>query len=215
MVSTRTTAAMEERVDGLEKQVAEQTQLLETMMKRMEELVLRSQQPTPETEGGHSRNDDPGGGRRRHPIPNRGDGNRSVDIPSFDGSDPSGWLVQMDRYFRISEIPVGDKLEYAVLALHGEALTWFEWWESQSTFHTWIRFKQDLLKRFEPGAAANPLAPLLRVKQTGSVMAYRRDFELAARSHRQLGGDTLLCMFHEGLKSTIKSELKVEDFENL
>jgi len=121
----------------------------------------------------------------------------------------------MDRYFQVSNIPVAKKLEYVVLTLHGEAITWFEWWESQSSFHTWIRFKQDLLKRFEPGAASNPMASLLKVKQMGTVMEYRREFELAARSHRHLGGDILLCMFHEGLKPTIKSEMTVEEFENL
>jgi len=91
----------------------------------------------------------------------------------------------------------------------------FEWWEAQSTFHTWLRFNLDLLKRFEPGTTSNPLVPLLQVKQTSSVMEYRRDFELAARSHRNLGGETLLCMFHEGLKLTIKSKLVVVEFESL
>ena len=46
-------------------------------------------------------------------------------------------------------------------------------------------------------------------------MEYRRDFELAARSHRNLGEESLLCMFHERLKSTIKSELDVAEFESL
>jgi len=70
----------------------------------------------------------------------------------------------MDRFFRVLNIPVGEKLDYSVLRLMGETLVWFEWWEAQSTFHTWLRFKQDLLKRFEPGAASNPLVPLLQVK---------------------------------------------------
>jgi len=46
-------------------------------------------------------------------------------------------------------------------------------------------------------------------------MEYQRDFELAASSHRNLGGEILLCMFHEGLKPTIKSELAVAEFESL
>jgi len=121
----------------------------------------------------------------------------------------------MDRFFRVSNIPVGEKLDYAVLGLMGEALTWFEWWEAQSTFHTLLRFKQDLLKRFEPGAVSNLLAPLLQVKQTGSVMEYRHDFELTAISHRNLVGETLLRMFHEELKPTIKSKLYVAEFEFL
>jgi len=106
-----------------------------------------------------------------------------MEIPPFDGSDANGWLVIIDCYFWISGIPVGEKLEYVVLALHGKALTWFEWWESHSSFHTWIRFEQDLLKRFEPGVASNPLALLLKVKHSGSVMDYRHDFELATRFH--------------------------------
>jgi len=115
----------------------------------------------------------------------------------------------------VSNIPVGEKLDYAVLGLMGETLMWFEWWKTQSTFHTWLRFKHDLLKRFEPGAVSNPLVPMLQVKQTGSVMKYRHDFELAARSHRNLGGETVLCMFHEGLKPMIKSKLDVVEFESL
>ena len=110
---------------------------------------------------------------------------------------------------------MSEKLEYVVLALHGEALTRFEWWEAQSSFHTWLCLKQDLLRRFKLGAASNPLAPLLKVRQVGSIMDYRREFELAARSHRNLGGETLICMFHEGLKPTISSEMAVTEFENL
>jgi len=46
-------------------------------------------------------------------------------------------------------------------------------------------------------------------------MEYRHDFELAIRSHKNLDGKTLLCMFHEDLKPTIKSELAVVKFEFL
>ena len=70
-------------------------------------------------------------------------------------------LSENGPFLSMLNISVGEKLDYAVLGLMGKALTWFEWWEAQSTFHTWLRFKRDLLKRFEPGEASNPLAPLL------------------------------------------------------
>jgi len=219
MVTTRTSTEMEERVDGLEQQMAEfraeQGRLMEAMMKRFDDLVVQQvkQQSTVEDHDSHIK--DPGGGQRREVTPNKGDYNRRLEGPPFDGSDASGWLVRIDRFFRISGIPVSKKLEYVVLAFHGEALTWFEWWEAQSSFHTWLRFKQDLLCCFEPGAASNPLALLLKVCQVGLVMDYRCEFELAARSHRNLGGETLMCMFHEGLKPTISSEMAVTKFENL
>jgi len=62
------------------------------------------------------------------------------------------------------------------------------------------------------------------VKSLGTIVVGEADrlhhgvsvwFELAARSHRNLGGETLLCMFHEGLKPTIKSKLDVAEFESL
>jgi len=49
-------------------------------------------------------------------------------------------------------------------------------------FSTWTRFKQDILKRFQPVAAANLIGSLLEVKQHHIVMQYREEFELAARN---------------------------------
>jgi len=140
MVTTHSVAAMEERVDSLERQMAEfraeQGHFMEAMLKRMDELIVRQHRVEIDGDEGTSRIDDQGDERTQDPLPHKSDFNRSIEIPPFDGTDVRGWLVRIDRYFRVSSIPVGEKLEYAVLALHGEALTWFEWWESQSTFHT-------------------------------------------------------------------------------
>jgi len=221
MVTTRSSRAMEERVEGLEKRMMDHGQMLD-YIEETNDMMHHSPRHDHTTEP-HQEEEDTasqianlgGGGQNRGNLRYRGNGRHKLEVPTFDGVDPNGWLVRMDCFFRVSNIPVGEKLNYAVLGLMGEAFTWFEWWEAQSTFHTWLRFKQDLLKRFEPGATLNPLVPLLQVKQTGSVMEYRGDFELAAGSHRNLGGETLLCMFHEGLKPTIKSELDVAEFKSL
>ncbi|KAL1350524.1 hypothetical protein AAHE18_06G030600 [Arachis hypogaea] len=78
--------------------------------------------------------------------------NRRVELPMFDGDDVCGWLVQIERYFRLTHITSREKLDYVMLAFHGEALTWLEWWEENTPFFSWRRFKQDLLRRFQPGA---------------------------------------------------------------
>jgi len=49
-------------------------------------------------------------------------GGRKLEIPTFDGADTNGWLVRMDRFFRVSDILVGEKLDYMVIGLMGEAL---------------------------------------------------------------------------------------------
>jgi len=145
--------------------------MLETILKRLNNMTIHSPwhdhttEPHQEEEDTTSQIADPSGGGQNRGNPRyRGNGGRKLEVLTFDGAYLNGWLVRIDRFFWVSDIPMGEKLHYAVLGLMGEALTWFAWWEAQSTFHTWLRFKLDLLKRFEPGAASNPLVLLLQVK---------------------------------------------------
>ena len=147
--------------------------------------------------------------------PQRVEVSRKMDLPIFSGADAYGWLVRVERYFRVAQIGPRDRLDLALVAMEGEALTWYEWWEEQTEFHSWRRFKEDLLRRFQPGAAQNPLGPLLDVKQTGSVMQYRRDFELVARSKRNMDPEILMGIFMNGLKREVRAEMRMDEFRNL
>jgi len=69
---------------------AEQDRFMESMMKRMEELMMRQPCKHLEDDDGTSRVYVPGGGLRRDPPLNKGDFNCRVEIPSFDSSDASG-----------------------------------------------------------------------------------------------------------------------------
>ncbi|QHO46404.1 hypothetical protein S83_019520 [Arachis hypogaea] len=231
MVSTR--AAMESRLEAVEKWIEElqeaQQRSLEAfsakMLRQMRELLPEQHQgggagandTGGENDGGRNEQDDERiegngageeGQRRFEPI-------RKLDLPVFSGEDPNGWLVRMERYFRVIGVVPAQRLDFATMALEGEALTWFEWWEEYTPFQTWRRFKEDLLKRFQPGAALNPMAPLLEVKQVEDVAQYRREFEAAARTQRNLGIEALMCIFVNGLKKEIQAELEVVQFDNL
>jgi len=141
--------------------------------------------------------------------------NRRIELPTFEGEDICEWLVRIERYFQLARVATAKKLEYVAMSLTEKALTWFEWWEEQTPFPTWTQFKQDILKRFQPVAAANPIGPLLEVKQHDTVMQYREEFELAARNQRSLEQDTLMRIFKNGLKEEIKAEMNIADFETL
>ena len=132
--------------------------------------------------------------------PRRTESHRKIDLPIFSGNNTYGWLVHVERYFRVAGVDERDHLELVLVALEGDAFTWFEWWEEDVQFLSWWRFKEDLLKRFQPGAAQNPMGPLLQVKQTGGVLQYRREFELLARAKRNIDLKILMSIFHNGLK---------------
>lgn len=52
---------------------------------------------------------------------------RKLDLPMFDGTNPNGWILRAERYFKFHHLDEEDKVEAAVVALEGDALLWFQW----------------------------------------------------------------------------------------
>ena len=148
-------------------------------------------------------------------TPRRQELGRKIELPLFSGEDAYGWLARVERFFRLNAVEDDDKMELVMVAMEGEALIWYQWWEDQVPFPTWREFKEDLIKRFQPGVARNPMGPLLKLRQTGCVLQYRRDFERVASTKRDLEPQVMMCIFLSGLKEEIQAELKVGQFRTL
>ena len=54
----------------------------------------------------------------------------------FSGEDAYGWLVRVERFFRVNAVEDYDKMELVLVAFEGEALIWYRWWEDQVPFPT-------------------------------------------------------------------------------
>ena len=142
-------------------------------------------------------------------------GRRRLEIPVFKGEDAYGWLVRVERYFRIYEIRTQEKVDAVVLAMEDRALNWFQWWEEQAPLRTWEEFKLAVIRRFQPGLLNNPLGPLLSHKQKTTVKEYRDKFELLVAPLRREERGMLDSIFLNGLKEEIQAELKLYDSQDL
>ncbi|CAJ2662268.1 unnamed protein product [Trifolium pratense] len=140
---------------------------------------------------------------------------RKLEIPIFKGDDAYGWLVRIERYFRLNGVRVHEKLDAAVIALEEKALNWFQWWEEQTPSRAWDEFKIALIRRFQPGILQNPLGPLLNLKQRGTVMEYREKFEMLVAPIRREERVMLDSIFLNGLKEEIQAELKLFECQDL
>ncbi|GAU47870.1 hypothetical protein TSUD_404410 [Trifolium subterraneum] len=140
---------------------------------------------------------------------------RRLEIPIFKGEDAYGWLVRVERYFRLNEVRVQDKVDAVVLAMEEKALNWFQWWEEKTPLRNWEEFKVAVLKRFQPGLLNNPLGPLLSLRQKGSVMEYRDKFEQLVAPLRRDDRVMLDSIFLNGLKEEIQAELKLYESHDL
>ncbi|PNX56649.1 hypothetical protein L195_g058311, partial [Trifolium pratense] len=162
-----------------------------------------------------------GESRPRHRHQNGGNGSgffggrRCLEIPVFKGEDAYGWLVRIERYFRLNGVRTQDKVDAVILAMEDKALNWFQWWEEQTLLRTWEEFKQAVIRRFQPGLIQNPLGPLLSLRQKGTVMEYREKFEMMVAPLRREDRFMLNSIFINGLKEEIQAELKLHDSHDL
>ena len=56
-----------------------------------------------------------------------------------------------------------------MITMEGEALSWFQWWESWNPNHFWDGFKIVVTQRFQAASLGNPFQALLTLQQEETV----------------------------------------------
>ncbi|CAH9112121.1 unnamed protein product, partial [Cuscuta epithymum] len=140
---------------------------------------------------------------------------RKIDLPVFNGKDVFGWLVRMNRYFRLNQIQEDEKIDVAVVAMEDQALNWFQWWEGHAPRQNWKTFTKAMTKRFQPDMVQDPLGPLFSLKQKGTTLEYRDQFETAMALQGHLTEEVLRSIFLKGLRRDIRAELKLYSAKSL
>jgi hypothetical protein len=103
-----------------------------------------------------------------------------VDVTKFDGSDPTGWVTQMEHYFSLYNITDElAKLRYGVLHLDQERWQWWQWRKtSRQGYITWTQFVAEIYERFDTDT--NHLGRLKKLKQSGTLEDFIAAFERLA-----------------------------------
>jgi hypothetical protein len=100
-----------------------------------------------------------------------------VDVTKFDGSDPTGWVTQMEHYFSLYDIRDDlAKLRYGVLHLDQEHWQWWQWRKtSLQGYIAWTHFVAELYERFDTDT--NHLDRLTKLKQSRTMDNFIATFE--------------------------------------
>uniref|UniRef100_A0A0D3BQN0 Ty3 transposon capsid-like protein domain-containing protein n=1 Tax=Brassica oleracea var. oleracea TaxID=109376 RepID=A0A0D3BQN0_BRAOL len=100
---------------------------------------------------------------------------------SGESSDPTEWLSKAKQYFAYQGVPRAQKVSFASYHLTEEAN---EWWLATSKAlgidpnnAPWETFQEELWNRFGPTEGENFHEALSKIKQTGTLREYQRDFE--------------------------------------
>jgi hypothetical protein len=100
-----------------------------------------------------------------------------VDVTKFYGSDPIGWVTQMEHYFSLYGIMDElAKIWYSVLHLDQECWQWWKWRKnSHQGYVSWTHFVENIYELFDTDT--NHLGHLTKLKQSRIVEDFIAAFE--------------------------------------
>ena len=162
------------------------------------------------------------GGSTMGPVGGKGSGGgpgnwryRKLDMPIFDGTDPDGWILRVERYFTFYRLNEEEMLEAVAVALEGDALRWYQWEQKRRPIRLWADLKTFLLRQFRPTEGGSLYEQWLATSQTSTVGEYKRRFIETAAPLERISEQILLGQFLNGLKEEVRVEVRLLNPVNL
>lgn len=97
----------------------------------------------------------------------------------------------------------------------GDALGWFQWMFQKNLLLNWDSFTSALKVRFGPSTFENHQQALFKLKQTGTVIEYQKEFERLCNKVQGLSAAAITDCFVSGLKTSIQNEIAIHQPTNV
>ncbi|KAE8698902.1 hypothetical protein F3Y22_tig00110597pilonHSYRG01052 [Hibiscus syriacus] len=135
------------------------------------------------------------------------------EFPRFSGDDPTEWLNRVDQFFEFQEIAADQKVHLASFHLEGEANQWWQWFRKAFTDGqgsiSWEAFEDEVRDRFGPPDSEDFDEELSRVRQTGTLQDYQREFERLGNRVRGWTQKAIVGKFMGGLKPEVDDGIRM------
>ncbi|KAL6315672.1 hypothetical protein AAG906_005760 [Vitis piasezkii] len=135
-----------------------------------------------------------------------------LEFPRFSGDDPTEWFNRVNQFFEFQNTPDNQKVSLASYHLEGEANQWWQWirrtFQDEGRVLSWIDFEEELWARFGPSDCEDFDEALSRIRQTGSMRDYQREFEQLGNRVKGWTQKALVGTFMGGLKTEISDGIR-------
>lgn len=135
---------------------------------------------------------------------------KKIEMPVFGGTNPFGWIAQVERYFRIGQFQGLERLQMVSLSLEGPVLNWFNAEMETEPFADWHQFKRRLVARFRQRIEDEPGKRFFSIKQLGSIADYVNEFEELRSLVSGVDERNLVDVFFNGLKPEMQEVIKMK-----
>jgi hypothetical protein len=110
-----------------------------------------------------------------------------IDMRKFDGKDPITWILQMEQFFDLHNVPHTQKVRIASLYLEPNQFVWYRWLCSRKSLVTWTIFTEEMIAHYEDTRSNTFFSQLINLKQKGSITVWEpKSLENAFRVARNV-----------------------------
>jgi hypothetical protein len=121
----------------------------------------------------------------------------------FDGKEPIIWILQMEKFFDLHNVPHTQKIQIASLYLEPNQFVWYQWLCSRKSLVTWTIFKEEMITHYEDTWSNTFFNQLINLKQNGSVTEHIENFQRLNIKVTNIPYDHLIDVFIGTLKDNI------------
>ncbi|XP_017431852.2 uncharacterized protein LOC108339224 [Vigna angularis] len=131
---------------------------------------------------------------------------KRVELPTFEGTDPTGWIAKAEKFFDIQGVTEKEKMKLVYICMDGSANYWFRFWRKKTRHPTW---------RFGGLIRGTVFEKLAAVRQRGGVDEYIQEFEVLVAQATGVTEDQLLGYFFAGLQEGLRNTVRPHDPRDL
>ena len=102
-----------------------------------------------------------------------------IDMRKFDGKDWITWILQMEQFFDLHDVPDTQKVQIVSLYLEPNQFVWYQWLFSLKSLVTWTIFTEEMIVHYEDTRRNTFFNQLINLKKKGSVEEHIENFQSA------------------------------------
>jgi gas vesicle protein len=138
-----------------------------------------------------------------------------IDMRKFDGKDPITWILQMEQFFDLHNVPHTQKVRIASLYLEPNQFVWYRWLCSRKSLITWTIFTEEMIAHYEDTRSNTFFSQLINLKQKGSVTEHIENFQRLNIKVTDIPDEHLIDVFIGTLKDNIQHEVRLWEPKSL
>ncbi|XP_052727212.1 uncharacterized protein LOC128194836 [Vigna angularis] len=133
---------------------------------------------------------------------------KRIELPTFNGNDPAGWISKAEIYFKVQETSEMVKVNLAHLCMEGGTIHFFNSLLNDYEVLSWDNLKKELLERYGGMREGSVYDQLTTLNQTGSMDEYIGRFECLIAQIPKLHDEQYFSYFTHGLREEVRAKVR-------